>query len=251
MNSAQHASQRLSQRSAVVIHRVRHFQHIFPHDSTRNPHVLRVSAVVKEQIVAKILLAAATVIAPEARRRIRRDDAHARVAKLAGDLKSDDPTVLAMLCAAHSVARDFQLASRLIEKAVALDPNSAWAWNRSGWLESYLDRVDTAIEHFERALRLSPFDPMNFNAFIGIGGAHFVAGRYAETVLWFEKGLLEQPSATWVYRNLVPTYALLGRDADARAALSRLLQEYPDLTISKIMSGFGFRNRLWIGWPRG
>jgi adenylate cyclase len=124
----------------------------------------------------------------------------------------------------------------MLEKALILDPNSAWAWNRSGWLESYLDRPDTAIEHFERALRLSPFDPMNFNAFIGIGGAHFVAGRYPETVLWAEKGLLEQPSATWVYRSLVPAYVFLGREAEARVGLSRLLQEYPDLTISKVMS---------------
>jgi adenylate cyclase len=81
---------------------------------------------------------------------------------------------------------------------------------------------------------------MNFNAFIGIGSAHFVAGRYAETALWFEKGLLEQPTATWVYRNLVPAYALLGREAEARAALWLLLQEYPDLTISKIMSALVF-----------
>jgi len=46
---------------------------------------------------------------------------------------------------------------KAIASWVTLDPN--WAWNRSGWLESYLDRADTAIEHFERALRLSPFDP--------------------------------------------------------------------------------------------
>jgi adenylate cyclase len=148
----------------------------------------------------------------------------------------DDPTILTVLGAAHTIVGNYAIAARLLEKALALDPNSAWAWNRSGWLQSYLDRPGVAIEHFERSIRLSPFDPMNFNAFIGIGGAHFVAGRYAETALWFEKGLLEHPGATWVYRNLVPTYALLGREAEARAGLSRLLQEYPDLTISKVMS---------------
>jgi ligand-binding sensor domain-containing protein len=45
--------------------------------------------------------------------------------------------------------------------------------------------------------------PMNFNAYIGIGGAHFVAGRYADTALWIEKGLIDRPSATWAYRELV------------------------------------------------
>jgi adenylate cyclase len=163
-----------------------------------------------------------------------------RLTRAATALGSEDPTVLTVLGAAHTIVRNYEIAARMLEKALMLDPNSAWAWNRSGWLESYLDRADTAIEHFQRAVRLSPFDPMNFNAFIGIGAAHFVAGRYPETVLWFEKGLLEQPSATWVYRNLVPAYALLGREAEARAGLSRLLQEYPDLTISKVMSALVF-----------
>jgi adenylate cyclase len=89
-------------------------------------------------------------------------------------------------------------------------------------------------------LRLSPFDPMNFNAFIGIGVAHFVAGRVADAALWQERGLIERPGATWVYRNLVAIHALLGRVADARAGLARLLNEYPDLTISKISGAIPF-----------
>jgi adenylate cyclase len=152
----------------------------------------------------------------------------------------EDPTILTVLGAAQTIVGNLDIGARLLERALALDPNSAWAWNRTGWLESYLDRADTAIEHFERALRLSPFDPMNFNAFMGIGGAHFVAGRYAEAVRWFEKGLLERPSATWVYRNLVPALALLGRHDDARGYLTRLLNEYPDLTITKVVSALPF-----------
>jgi adenylate cyclase len=148
----------------------------------------------------------------------------------------DDPTILTVLGAAHSIVGNHGNAARLLERALALDPNSAWAWNRSGWLQSYLDRPEASIEHFERALRLSPFDPMNFNVFIGIGGAHFAADRYAEAALWMEKGLLDRPSATWVYRQLVPIYAFLGREADAHAGLTRLLKEYPDLTVSKVVS---------------
>ncbi len=159
-----------------------------------------------------------------------------RLAQSAAALSGEDPTVLAVLGAAHTIVRNYDAAARLLEKALALDPNSAWAWNRSGWLHSYLVQSDTAIEHFERALRLSPFDPLNFNAFIGIGNAHFAAGRYAEAIPWFEKGLIEHPGATWAYRNLVPAYALLGRDAEARAGLARLLDDYPGLTVSQVVS---------------
>ena len=34
-----------------------------------------------------------------------------------------------------------------------------------------------AIGHAERALRLSPFDPLSFNAYNGAEYAHFFAGR--------------------------------------------------------------------------
>ena len=77
---------------------------------------------------------------------------------------------------------------------------------------------------------------MNFNAYIGIGGAHFVAGQYADAALWIERGLIDRPGATWAYRELVAAYAFLGREADARAGFSRLLNEYPDLTVSKVLA---------------
>ena len=125
-----------------------------------------------------------------------------RLAQSAAAESGEDPTILTVLAAAYSIVRSHNIAARLLERALALDLNSAWAWNRSGWLHAYLDKPDTSIDHFERALRLSPFDPMNFNAYIGIGGAHLVAGRCADAVLWIEKGLIDRPGATWAYREL-------------------------------------------------
>jgi adenylate cyclase len=81
---------------------------------------------------------------------------------------------------------------------------------------------------------------MNFNAFMGIGAAHFVVARDAEAVDWFEKGLMERPTATWVLRNLLPALALLGRREEAQARKAQLLAEYPDLTVAKIVSALVF-----------
>ena len=110
----------------------------------------------------------------------------AQAAPLAG--RGEDAAILTVLGAGTTIIGNQRVAARPLEKALALDPNSAWAWNRSGCVQSYLDRPEVATEHFERSLPLSPFDPMKFNAFIGIGAAHFVAGRYADTVHWQEKG---------------------------------------------------------------
>ena len=51
-----------------------------------------------------------------------------------------------------------------VVNAVALDPNGAWAESRLGWLDVYADRSDEAKAHFEKAMRLSPLDPLTYFA---------------------------------------------------------------------------------------
>jgi adenylate cyclase len=157
-----------------------------------------------------------------------------RLARRAGDMNNDDPTVLTMLCAAHSVVGNLDIASALIEKALVLNPNSAIAWNRSGWVNNYLQRPEVAIEHFQQAMRRSPFDPMNFNCFFGIGLAHFVAGRYEEALFWNKKGMVEHPDLLWPLRTAAACLGQLGRISEARAAVQQLRQG--EITISKIVA---------------
>jgi adenylate cyclase len=159
-----------------------------------------------------------------------------RLAKLAGDITNDEPMVLTALCGAHTVIGDLDLALALVEKALALDPNSSMGWNRSGWVHAFLIRPEVAIEHFERALRLSPFDPMKFNCLFGIASAHFAAERYEESLSWWRKGMLLRPDLIWPHRPVAACLGQLGRISEAREAVSQLLVEYPGLTISRVMA---------------
>jgi adenylate cyclase len=155
------------------------------------------------------------------------------LAEEAARLDSDDPLVLTTLSAAYTLVRKLDRAATLLDKALRLDPNSAWAWQRSGWLHVYKDQAEVALEHFQRGLRISPFDPINFNSYIGMGAVHFAGARYDDAVTWIEKGIQERPSAAWAYRLLTSAYALAGRLEDARRAASLLLQNYPDFTITR------------------
>jgi adenylate cyclase len=162
------------------------------------------------------------------------------LAERAAEMSSDDSIILAVLGTVHTFVRSYGTARVLLERAVALDPNGAWAWTRLGWLETYTDQPQKAIGHFERALRLSPIDPMNFNNYVGIGSAHIVAQEYDEAAAFYRRALEERPNASWIYRNLASSLSGAGRVEEAKQAFAELMRRYPDLTISKFKQAMVF-----------
>jgi adenylate cyclase len=162
------------------------------------------------------------------------------LAERAAEMSGDDPVILAVLGAVHTFVRNHGTARVLLERAVTLDPNAAWAWSRLGWLENYADQPQKAIANFERALRLSPIDPMNFNNYVGVGSAHEVAQEYEEAAAFYRRALEERPNANWIYRNLASVLSGAGRVEEARQAFAELMRYYPDLTISKFKQAMVF-----------
>jgi len=57
----------------------------------------------------------------------------------------------------------------MADRAVALNPNSHIAWQNRGWVYKIAGLQEEAIRRFERAIRMSPVDPLLHPAFIGIG----------------------------------------------------------------------------------
>jgi adenylate cyclase len=164
----------------------------------------------------------------------RERDTALRLAKRAVTLDSEDPFVLAVLSSTYAVAEQFLEAVPLIDKSLAIDPNSAFAWQRNGWLKIRLSDPDAAIACFERAIRISPFDPDNFNAIIGVGVANLHAERFEQGALWITKGIAARPSATFAWRFLVAAYVALDRMDEAREALAKFRAAHPGMTVSGV-----------------
>jgi TolB-like protein len=158
----------------------------------------------------------------------------------AGILDADDPFVLSARCSVHTMAGQLGQARALIARALALDPTSVWAWERSGWMRAFGGEPDTAIKHFGEAARLDPRPP-NASRLIGIGCAHFDAGRYEKAVFWKRKGLQVQPGAEWINRTLSVSYARLGERLAALDSLNALHRYSSDLTIGRIVASIPFR----------
>jgi TolB-like protein/Tfp pilus assembly protein PilF len=159
------------------------------------------------------------------------------LARAALKFDADDPTVLAMVAATVMLlAHDLEQAAELTERALRLDPNSTWAWIRSGYVHVYRGDAETALVHFERARRLSPFDPFNFNIYVGIALAHFAAERYEQACEWAEKGLRERSDLPWAYRVLAAAAPYLRATERARWAADRLQEANPQISVSSIMA---------------
>ena len=158
-----------------------------------------------------------------------------RLARRAATLGKDDPT--ALWSSGWSLARlagEVETGATHIERALALNPNSAAAWTASGWVRIYLGEPTNAIERFERAMRLSPLDPFAFSAYFGTGLAHLLARHSDEAVSWMRKASQEQPDWAAAWRVVAVAYALSDRIVEAREAMTRLREIDPTLRLSNL-----------------
>ncbi|MDQ3558211.1 MAG: hypothetical protein M3453_03305 [Pseudomonadota bacterium] len=162
------------------------------------------------------------------------------LAERAAELSGDDPLILAVLGAVHTFVRNHGTARVLLERALAIDPNAAWAWSRLAWLDNYSDRPEAALEKFERSMRLSPLDPMNFNNYVGMASAHEVAQDYDKAAAFYRRGLEERPHAMWIYRNLASSLSGAGRMEEANDAYAQMMLSYPELTAAKLRQAMVF-----------
>src|SRR5262249_16243566 len=156
-----------------------------------------------------------------------------RLAKQAIETGKDDPDALWTTGITVSVfAGEAATAASLIERALTLNPNCAPAWMASGWSPCFLPRAEAAIEGFERAIRLSPLDPLGYAFTGGLAIAQLIAGHYEEAMEWVDRSLREQDRFFLSVCYKVALCGLLDRVDEGREWLGRLLELRPEFTIA-------------------
>ena len=124
-------------------------------------------------------------------------------------------------------ARDIPAALGAVDKAVALNPNSARAHANRAVVLLQIGRDEEAIEAARRALRLSPFDPLNFGPQIVLSIANFHNGRFAEAAAEAQRTIQCNAKFPQGYVVLAASYVCLDRLADAKDVIRRLLETLP------------------------
>jgi AraC-like DNA-binding protein len=155
-------------------------------------------------------------------------------------LAPNDALTLTLSSGALVLARRLEEADRRLERALALDPGLAYAWVRRGWMSAYLGDSETAIRELTTALHLMPFEPLRHISFIGMGCAHFAAGRYDRAVRWVESGVSASRGSFWAQRVAVAAAAMTGARGEARRMGRQLLRKDPDLTVTEARQAWPF-----------
>lgn len=144
---------------------------------------------------------------------------------------TDEPLILAILGAVQCMTKQYGPARVMLERAITLDPNAAWAMSRLAWLHAYTGNYEQARTLFDKALRLSPLDPINFNNYVGMACTYQGTDEDNTAAELFLKALQERPNAVWIHRNLAPALLGAGRLDEAKGSLRTLMDHYPSFSV--------------------
>jgi adenylate cyclase len=163
-----------------------------------------------------------------------------RLAQRALELGKDDAGVL---CgsgwALAFVVRDLAVGTGLVDRALMLNSNLAEAWRCSGWMKNWLGEPKLAIEHYARAMRLSPLGRWLVDIQSGIAHAHFFLGRYDEAASWAAMAMQDNPDFQAGVRISAAINAMAGRGEEAHETVVRLQRLNPTLRVSNLKHVLG------------
>jgi TolB-like protein len=156
-----------------------------------------------------------------------------RLARWALDAGRDDPDTLWQSgYALYRLAGETGLAMAALDRAVALNPNAAIAWVAKGIVHAHRNQPEAAIQSLDRALRLSPFDPLGYYTTGGLALVHLSTRRFETAIEWADRALHDNPRLLFVKQTKTLALAYLDRLDEARAEVARILAMHPKQTIA-------------------
>lgn len=134
-------------------------------------------------------------------------------------------------------------ASTLIDSAISINPNLAYAWRWRAWISVYLGEHERALDEVDRTVRLNPVDPQNYNTENARAFALLFLGKYDEACYWAARTLTRQPKHAATLRIACIGHALSGRLDQAREMMRRLREIDSAMRVSTAKEFTPFRRQ--------
>lgn len=166
---------------------------------------------------------------PDDRERARR---LARVAITGG---GDAPLPLALGGAVRaSLTRDHDLALAAADRAMMINTNAAVVLAFEALTRCICGAYEAAIEHANKALQLSPLEPLVYHAAFALALACLLTDRTEEAVTHARKAIEGNRNFALPYCVLAAGCARLGRVGDAAQAVHRLVRLAPSFRLGSL-----------------
>jgi adenylate cyclase len=138
------------------------------------------------------------------------------------------PLALALGAAVRAaLTRDHHLALAATDRAIMITNNSAAVLGFDALTRCLCGAYDKAIEHAEKAIRLSPLEPLIYYAAFALGLAYLFTGRNEDAVINARKAIDGNRRFAFAHCLLALACARLGRTDEALKALRDLLMVAP------------------------
>lgn len=144
------------------------------------------------------------------------------------------------------IVHDREAAHKAFEAALALSPSCALTYILGSVVMVYAGDAERGIEWGERALRLSPFDPMKMAPLLSISLGQFQRGEYEAAVEAAHKVFQASPYWSLAHVVLAATQTKLGRHTAAKSAANQVLALQPSFTINGLCAAFDLHPSLAV-----
>jgi adenylate cyclase len=134
--------------------------------------------------------------------------------------------------------RQYDLAMNELQRAIELNPNDTHSQRQLGSVMLYSGRMDEAIYWIESALKLNP--NLSLGAFMLLGQAYYLSGRYEDAITILKKGLAKNPDYMGHHLMLAAAYAQAGYTEEAKRSAAKVLRLDPFFELDSY--GTVFRN---------
>jgi TolB-like protein/tetratricopeptide (TPR) repeat protein len=162
----------------------------------------------------------------------RADAVHHAHAAICGGC--DDATALAIAgLVIWFDEHDDTTALNLFDRALALSNSNVFALCCSSVALAWMGKAELAIERAQRALRLSPFDSLNYLSYDALAISYMHTRRYEEARNAARGAVESNPGFSVPHALLAATLVRLGRDEEAAVAALRVLALDPTFTIRR------------------
>jgi len=140
----------------------------------------------------------------------------------------------------YLVLKQWDKAIEESELAVSLNPNDADCVVLLSVVYKTVGRIEEALSLLEKAIRLNPLPP---NWYLHEYGTCFrLLGRYDEAIAVPKRILERSPDYLNSRLNLTLTYAMSGKEDDARKEAVEVLKLSPDFSIGRFLKDFPYKD---------